>query len=635
MDKFDTTADGCVWDLSSYFPAFDGPEMRSFASRLKSDLDDLLRLGADLGTLGFHNLDQWEQALLLAEYWVIRRSHLQSYTHAMFCSDTTNEQYARASADIGPLGAGYIKFDTYILNGIYGADRAAVEALKARPKLDGMQHYLGRVHLRAVHMMGLPEEALTADLNLTGLQAWDRLYDTLSSKLMGTLEWPDGHVSELPVAELRSLTCSIDRRVGRRAYDANTRAWREAADACAATLNAITGLRLTLAEKRGWRDPLEASLLQNGMSEETIQAMYSAIHAEIELARELRRTKARYLGQEGLYWFERESPLPLHADTAYFPWEEGTGLVLEAFQLQYPRLAAFGEDFLRKGWVDSQPRASKRQGAYCTSSPVTKEQRIFMSYHGSLGDITTFAHELGHAWHTHLLNEVRPRARHCPLPFNETASLFSEYVFARGFEFNPLVSSSHKLSMTEELFTRAGTLLLEITMRFEFERELYRQRRHGELSVTRLNALMEETKHKVYGDALIYEEPEPLLWAGQMHYYVTDAAFYNYPYTFGFLLARALAARLEVQGPAFLERFESFLRHTGRCSVEEVAMAELEIDTTDPAFWVGAIRTLVAPLEHFQSELDRLTDAEREHFRAEAQSRAMTRLTYGNGMAGV
>jgi oligoendopeptidase F len=510
-----------------------------------------------------------------------------------------------------------------------------MEALKARPALSGMEHYLDRVYLRAVHMMDLPEEALVADLNVSGLQGWDRLYDTVSAKLTGNMLWPDGHVECLPVSQLRSLTNSIDRRVGRRAFDANCRAWRGVADTGAATLNAISGLRLTLAEKRGWRDPFEASLLQNGISEDTINAMYAAIHTEIDLPREICRVKARYLGQRGVYWFERESPLPLHADTAYFPWAEGVNLVQDALEHQYPRLASFFESLLEQSWVESQPRPTKRQGAYCTSSPLLKEQRIFMSYHGGLGDVMTLAHELGHAWHTHLLNAVRPRARHCPLPFNESASLFSEYIFARGFQFNPLVSSSHKLSMTEELLSRSAMLLLELTMRFEFEHKLYRHRRKGELSVTRLSELMEETKHEVYDDVLIYEQPEPLLWAGQMHYYVTDTSYYNYPYTFGFLFARALADRLEKIGPLFLERFENFLRHTGRCSVEDIAMRELDIDTTDPDFWVGAIRTLETPLAHFSSELDRVTDAERTRYLAEAEMATEARLSFGRSAAGV
>jgi oligoendopeptidase F len=633
MGKLQSTTDGCVWDLSSYFPSFDGPEMRAFAAQLRMDLDRLLELGGSLGCLSFDNIDGWEEVLLLAEDWVVRRAHLQSYTHSMFCSDTSNEQYAAASAAIGPLAADYIKLDTQVLNGIYGADPEVVHALVARPALAGMQHYISRLHQRAVHMMGLDEEALVADLNVAGLQGWDRLYDSVSSKLKGTMEWPDGHSEELPVAKLRSLTNDIDRRIGRRAYQANARAWSGAAHTCAAALNAITGLRITLAGHRGWRGPLEASLLQNGMSAETLEAMYTAVHSEVELPRELRRIKGRYLGQTGVYWFEREAPLPLHADSPQFTWDEGVALVLGSLEPEYPRLAAYGKEMLRRGWVDSLPRSGKRQGAFCTSSPLTKQQRIYMSYHGGLGDITTFAHELGHAWHTNLLNEVRPRARHCPLPFNESASLFSEYVFARGFMLNPIVSSSHKLSMTEELLSRGAALLLELTMRFKFERALYQHRRQGELSVTRLNALMEEVKHEVYGDCLLYEEPEPLLWAGQMHYYVTDAAFYNYSYTFGFLLARALAARLETQGPAFLEQFENFLRRTGQCNLEEVAMDELGIDTTDPVFWVGAIRTLEAPLLQFKAELDRLTEAERAAYLASVEQKSANRFNFQAGLA--
>jgi oligoendopeptidase F len=99
---------------------------------------------------------------------------------------------------------------------------------------------------------------------------------------------------------------------------------------------------------------------------------------------------------------------------------------------------------------------------------------------------------------------------------------------------------------------------------------------------------------------------DPLFWVSKLHFYIPESVFYNYPYTFGFLMARAIALRLQEQGPGFLDQYEAFLRYTGSDTVENVVQRTLGVDTTDPSFWAGAIRSLAEPLARFQAALDRL-----------------------------
>ncbi|MEE8399258.1 MAG: M3 family metallopeptidase, partial [Desulfobacterales bacterium] len=329
-------------------------------------------------------------------------------------------------------------------------------------------------------------------------------------------------------------------------------------------------------------------------------AMYEAIHANIDIAREIFRVKAQKLGRAGIAWFEREAPLPLESSET-LSWEQGRNMIGRAFATAYPGLGDYYTDILlRNNWVESEARGGKRPGAFCTGSDVTAEQRIYMTFNGSLGDVTTLAHETGHAWHGHLMRKMRPMAREYPMTLAETASIFAENIFAEGVYADPDVPGDAKTRMLDAELSGAATLILDITTRFEFEKVFYEEREGGEVSVDRCKALMVETQQRLFGDALLDGGGDPLFWASKLHFYISDLSFYNFPYTFGFLLARSLHAIFKEEGSAFLPRYEAFLRLAGSDTVEAVAKRSIGADVTDPAFWAKAIQSLTEPLEKFR-----------------------------------
>ena len=120
------------------------------------------------------------------------------------------------------------------------------------------------------------------------------------------------------------------------------------------------------------------------------------------------------------------------------------------------------------------------------------------------------------------------------------------------------------------------------------------------MPVTRLKTLMTETQRRIYGDTLLADGADPYFWASKLHFYITGVTFYNFPYTFGFLLARALTALFREEGRGFLPRYEKFLKMTGSDTVENVTRECLGVDVTSPAFWETAIDSLAEPLERYR-----------------------------------
>ncbi|UNM07441.1 MAG: M3 family oligoendopeptidase [Planctomycetales bacterium] len=592
---------GLVWDLNSYFTEFNGPAMLAFKDTLRTEIAQLQKEAAALGNLSADTADAWAGLLVRSENWGSRYYHISSYVGCLSAADAKNSAYPAEQAVLGLIGADSAKFGVDVLRAFKGVDDAVFNAFAARPELEGMGHYLARIREQAEYRMEPELEKLQADLSVDGFATWGRLYDTVSGKLEFELE-VDGQKKMVPISQWRSMMSDVDREKGRKAYEAGNVAWEKVTDVCAACLNAIAGTRLTLNKRRGIPHFLEPALFQAKMSRASLDAMYKAIHDNIDVARDVFNAKAEFLGQDGICWYEKEAPLPLEDDSTY-SWQKGSDMVSEAFHKVYPALGEYYDSFIEQRWMESEVRPGKRPGAFCTGSPYTGEQRVYMTFNGSLGDVTTLAHEMGHAWHGHLLKELRPFARQYPMTLAETASIFAEHILADGIYADDSISDSAKLQMLDADLNGAAVLLLDITTRYEFEKAFHEEREKGTVSVERFKQLMSATQKKVMGDAMPEGGEDPLFWASKLHFYITGVSFYNYPYTVGFLLARNLANRLHAEGSSFLPKYEAFLMMTGSATVEECVAKCLDDDATKPEFWAQSINSLKPELAKYRELL--------------------------------
>ncbi len=593
---------GVVWDLTSYFNEFNDSNMLAFKQQLRTDIAELQQRAATLPALSAETAADWEGVVLAAEDLEVRLSHIFSFVGCLGAADAADERYAQEEAALSQLMAEYHKFSIEVLRALKEVDDATFQAFLAREGIKGAEHAVRRLRERAAHTMNIDQEKLATDLNVDGFHSWGRLYDTISGKLEFDMVYPDGRTERKPISQWRSLMANVDREVGRAAFECGNRAWRGIEDVCAAALNAIAGTRLTLNKYRGVDNYLYWALFQSSITRETLDAMYTAIHENIDLAREIFRSKAEFMDRGGIHWFEREAPLPLK-DTAQYSWNEGVSLVDESFGRAYPGLRQYFGDFISRRWIESEVRGGKRPGAFCTGSPLTGEQRVYMTFNGTLSDVTTMAHEVGHAWHSHLLKEMRYMAQDYPMTLAETASIFAEHILAKGIYTNDDIGDSQKLQMLDADLCGAATLLLDITVRFEFEKAFHDMRLNGEVPVSQLKRLMVETQRRVMADALLEGSEDPMFWASKLHFYITGVTFYNFPYTFGFLLARALYNLFEQEGESFLPKYEEFLRLTGSDTAENVAKRSIGADITKPDFWAAAIQSLNPGLELYKDLL--------------------------------
>ncbi len=596
------STDNMNWDLTSYFPEFGGPEMRDFKEKLKEDIGSIRSEASSLAPLEKANMDKWERIFLDSEELTTRYSHLRSYIGCVASADSLNEDHLKEEADMSALGAEFSKLNSVLLNSLRKADDEVFNAFTQKPSLLEASYFLNRRREESQKRMDQQNEILAADLGVDGIAAWGRLYDTVSSKLEFTMEYPDGQKMRLPISQRRSLMEKPDRDIRKAAFEGGNLAWQSIEDVAASAINAIAGTRLTLNRHRGIDHFLDVALFQSAISRKTLDAMLEAIYSEIEVPKEILSLKAKTMNRDTIAWYDLGAPIDLEFKKK-LDWEEAQNLVKNSFSTAYPELGKFAESAFEKKWVDWSPREGKRPGGFCTGSLLTKESRIFMTYNETIGDVLTLAHEAGHAFHSYVMRDIRPFAHSYPMTLAESASTFGEMILTEGILEDPSISDEEKILMLDTEVNHGAIYLMDIPVRFEFENTFYEERQSGEVPVSRLKELMVETQRKIFGDILENGGEDPYFWASKLHFYITSITFYNFPYTFGYLLSRGLFAMFKKEGDDFLPKYEEFLRLTGSDTAENVARRSIGHDLESPEFWAESIHTLSQPLNKLKDLL--------------------------------
>ena len=594
-----------TWDLSGYFPRFDGPEFPAFKTALRQDVARRLEHASLLDPLSELTLTAWRDEISAFEDLATRLGHLSSYVGCLAAADAAAEAYRAEEAALASVSAELEKLRGELLRAVNHAPDALLARLEQAPGLAGAEFFIRRLRHEAGLRMSTAEETLAADLNIDGLHAWSRLYDTLTGKMTFEMNWPDGRRESLPMSQRRSLMANPDRAVRQAAFTGGNQVWAAQEDTLAAALNGIAGTRHTLNRRRGVGHFLEGSLFDAAVSRRTIDALFTAIHTHAALPRRVLRLMGRLQGTEGVAWYDQEAPMRLPSPPPV-DWEQACGLVARSFAEHYPAMGDYFEDMLVQRWVESEKRPNKRPGAFCTGSELTREQRVYQTYNDTMNDVVTLAHEVGHAFHSHVLRTTRPLATNYPMTLAETASNFGEMLLIHGLLREPGLAPAQRAFLLNCEVGRAPSYLLDITARYEFERAFYEERTAGEVSVSRLRSLMTEAQRKVYGDALEVGGEDPYFWASKLHFYISGLSFYNYPYTFGYLLSHALFAQFRREGTDFLPRYEAFLRRTGSATCEDAVRETLGRDITQPEFWAEAIHSIEHPLKELEALLPSL-----------------------------
>lgn len=594
------------WDLNSYFTKFGSPTYVAFREELSETISNLdLRAGKLVANPQEHSLRDWEKLVMDFELMQASFSHIGSYIGCLTAADAQNETYLKEETAFAEYSASYSKLVDKLMRGLGQMDEEDFQELIDRDRLKDAVFGLNEMRKQAQKRMPAELEELAADLGVNGLGAWSRLYFTSMGNLKFRYVDPAKGETEVPMSHYNSLMCdpNRDRRIA--VAEGAARTYEEHQQTYAAALNAISGTRHALNKRRGVEEFLEPSRQQARVKSTTLDALMTAIEDRLPFAREVFRFRTESMGISDPGYVDLRAPLS-HSEDSGPDWESGVNLISSSFNAVYPALGNFFDEMVQKRWIDHTPRDGKRPGGFCTSSLATRESRIFMTYNNTLNDVLTLAHEAGHAWHSRVMKDQRVMAADYPMTLAETASTFAERILTEGVLANSSLDKTIKLILLDAEVEHMLAFLLDLPVRFRFEREFYERRLEGTFSPAELCNLMKLTQQNVFGDTLAKGREDPWFWASKLHFYIDGVEFYNYPYSFGYLLSTAYMTRFRDGGNSALNTYEGFLSKSGKMSCEDAVKVSLGEDIGDPNFWAAQIDELRRPFTIYKDLLQEL-----------------------------
>ena len=516
-----------------------------------------------------------------------------AFIGCLMAQNTEDKKAALLQSEIGLMRSrfesAFLKFKQALME----TDPNVWSELLATENLKEFSFILDEWRKEAKRLLSEQEEGLITSLGIDGYHAWSELYDLLIASISVQVEL-GGEQKTLSVGQANNLSSHPDAKVRKESYDKLESAWEEKEELFAKTLNSLAGFRLQMYQKRGVDNVLEEPLQMNRMKQETLDVMWQAISEHKQPFAQYLSRKAQMLGKGQLAWYDVDAPVVENAQQ--FDYGEGSDFIIRHFGKFGPELQEFARHALENGWVEAEDRAYKMPGGFCTSLPKSGESRIFMTYSGSMSNVATLAHELGHAFHTHALSPMHDLNRSYAMNVAETASTFAEMIVADAAVKNA-VDKEEEISLLEDKIQRSVAFFMNIHARFLFETRFYEERKNGVVPASRLNELMEQAQEEAFAGSL--SEGHPHFWASKLHFYITDVPFYNFPYTFGYLFSLSVYAKALEEGEGFEGKYMALLRDTAIMSTEELAMKHLGEDITEKGFWEKGIALCTKDVEEF------------------------------------
>lgn len=436
-------------------------------------------------------------------------------------------------------------------------------------------------------------ENIINTLALDGQSAWSQHYDTI----VASIQIPfNGEILSAGQA-FNTMMSSQDKAVRQELFEKWEKAWSEKADIFADTLNHLDGFRLNNYKLHGVDDFLKQPLEYNRLDKETLDMMWGTIQKNKQPIIDFLTRKAQLFGKDKMDWQDQDAPIVLgDFEERRYTFDQAADFIVENFKKFSPKMSEFAQMAFDKAWIEAEDRPGKRPGGYCTSLPKSQESRIFMTYGESVNEVSTLAHELGHAFHSHVMWDLPTLNQDYAMNVAETASTFAELIVADA-TLKEAKTDEEKINLLDVKLQNAIAMFMNIHARFIFESNFYAARQKGLVATDEITRLMVEAQKEAYINGLGSYHPH--FWAAKLHFFIDEVPFYNFPYTFGYLFSLGIYAKASQHADGFEDQYIALLRDTASMTTEELAKKHLDTDLHQATFWQAGIDMVLKDIATF------------------------------------
>ncbi len=583
-----------AWDLSDLYASPDAPEI---ARDTKAAAKEAARMKAAYqGKLGELAKDGGKLAVAIKDYEKLSdlMGKLASYAGLHYAQKQADPARAKFYGDVSEsltkISTDLIFFELEI-NQI---DDAGLDAALKHKALKRYAPWFHDLRKEKPHQLDEKIETLFTEKSQTGRGSWTRLFNETMSSLKFEVK---GEKAPMALEQTLNLLSDTDEKKRKAAADALAKTFK-------ANLPLFTLITNTLAKDKEisdrWRhfaDVADSRHLANRVEGPVVDALVASVRdAYPRTSHRYYAMKAKWLGRKKLNSWDRNAPLPEKPERV-IKWPEAEKIVLRAYMGFAPEMASIAKEFFDKNWIDGAVTPGKAPGAFSASTVPSVHPYVMMNYLGKPRDVMTLAHELGHGVHQMLARAQGPLLAPTPLTLAETASVFGEMLTFKALLADAKDKRERKAMLASKVEDMLNTVVRQIAF-YCFERKVHEERRKGELTSDRLNAIWMEVQSESLGPAIDLRPGYEVFWAYIPHF--IHSPFYVYAYAFGDCLVNSLYGLYAEAHPGFVTKYFEMLSAGGSKHHSEL-LKPFGLDARDPQFWSKGLHVLEGMIDELEA----------------------------------
>lgn len=566
------------WKLDELFDGFDSADLTQALEVIETKVVEFEQFRDQL-------TDKTGSELLLSIIWAYESlerllSRLYGYASLRFAADTQDQEAQSNLAKIRQVIADAENRTLFLKLWWKGLEEP--RAAEFIEQAGEFHYWLEALRKQRPYTLSEAEERVINLKDVNGSQALITVMSTITDKYAYNLE-VDGQQLELNREELRSYFYHADPTLRQASYQEHFRLYEQDKS----VIGQIYQYRVLdwyseQVQLRQFESPIDVRHLSNDIPGDVVDTLLDVCRKNTSVFRRYFSLKAKWLGLERLRRYDIYAPASA-ADLRY-SYQEAADLVLSSFQRYDPKIAEKAELVFVQRHIDSEVRKGKRTGAFCSTLTPGLTPWVLLSYRGRPQDVSTLAHELGHAVHSLLANHHSALTQHSSIPLAETASTFGEMIVLDRL-LAEIPDPEQRADLLFRNMDRNYSSIMRQAFFAIFEREAHAQFREG-ASIDEISKLYGQNLEEQFGESVEISEEFNLEWLTIPHFF--HYPFYVYAYAFGQLLVLALYQQYLADAEDFKPRYLEILA-SGGSEAPIIILERAGIDVRSAEFWQGGV----------------------------------------------
>src|SRR6266487_753125 len=511
-------------------------------------------------------------------------STVNSFAHLKYAADTS-------SNDAAALVLQMEKLSSQVSNQILFFDlwfKKELDKNNVQRLIDSIsavyREYLRHKRLIAKYSLHESEEKIINTLEVTGLSALIKIYDRMTNNFEFTIVKKIGNKKIIKTfknkEKLISLVRSPKAEEREYAYKALFKTYKKNSGVLGEIYqNIVTQWRDENISIRGFAAPISVRNIYNNIDDSTTDTLLSVCRQNAHLFYDYFLEKAKLIGVKKLRRYDLYAPIS-NSNIAKFTFKNAAKVVLDTFHKFDPRFGTYTERLFRENHIDSEIRNGKSGGAFCYTVSPQRTPYVLLNFDGMMRDVSTMAHEFGHAVHSMLASNKPIFVSHAPLPLAETASVFGEMLLNEEI-YKSLNRQKKQIFLAEQIDDMYATIMRQAFFTI-FEIEAHKHIVEQNFTIDNIANLYMNNLRNQFGNSIHISDDFKWEWLYIPHFFHTP--FYCYAYSFGNLLVLSLYQQYGKEGKSFVSKYLKILS-AGGSEKPETLLKDCGFDISEASFW--------------------------------------------------